>query len=129
MPTLVDTSVWVDLFRAASTPAVARLKALVGREPLVIGDLILAEILQGLRSDAEVRRVESAFGAYPVVPLVGEAIARRSAAHYRALRRQGVTVRKTIDCLIATWCIENRVPLLHDDRDFHPFTALGLVEV
>lgn len=61
-------------------------------------------------------------------PLVGEAIARQSARYYRRLRKQGITVRKTIDCLIATWCILHRVPLLHADRDFAPFVMLGLVE-
>ncbi|MBI5447059.1 MAG: PIN domain nuclease [Deltaproteobacteria bacterium] len=128
MPTLVDTSVWVDLFRGTPVPAVDRLKALIGREILLLGDLILAEILQGVRTEEEARLVEAAFAAYPVVPLVGETIARKSAHHYRQLRRGGITVRKTIDCLIATWCIENRVPLLHGDRDFHPFVRLGLVE-
>lgn len=128
MTTLVDTSVWVDLFRGTQTPPVRRLKGLVGREPLLIGDLILAEILQGIRSDRELDRVEAALGAYPVVSLVGERNARRSARLYRQLRTQGITVRKTIDCLIATWCIESRVALLHDDRDFRPFVRLGLVE-
>jgi predicted nucleic acid-binding protein len=126
--TLVDTSVWVDLFRGAQTPQVARLKALVGHEELVLGDLILAEILQGLRTDREARQVEAALRSYRVFALVGQAMARLSANHYRELRRRGITVRKTIDCLIATWCIAHRVPLLHNDKDFGPFVQLGLAE-
>ncbi|MDF1556076.1 MAG: PIN domain nuclease [Deferrisomatales bacterium] len=129
MAVLVDTSVWIDLFRARVTPPVATLKGLLGRQELVLGDLILAEILQGVRTAHEVERVERAFRAYPVHPLAGEAIARKSAEHYRTLRAQGITVRKTIDCLIATWCIENQTPLLHNDRDFHPFARLGLREL
>ncbi len=129
MAVLVDTSVWIDLFRARAAPHTAKLKRLLGREEILVGDLILEELLRGLRTEHDVARVERAFQAFPVVPLVGEVVARKSAAHYRALRRRGVTVRKTIDRLIATWCIENRVPLLHNDRDFHPFTDLGLVEV
>ncbi|GAB4262897.1 MAG: PIN domain nuclease [Deferrisomatales bacterium] len=129
MSILVDTSVWIDLFRARAGPQVSTLKRLLGRQELVIGDLILAEILQGIRSPGEVERVERVLRAFPVLPMAGERVARRSAEHYRALRRQGITVRKTIDCLIATWCIENRIPLLHNDRDFHPFARLGLREL
>ena len=128
MPVLVDTSVWIDFFRGHATPQVARLKELVGQEELMIGDLILVEILQGIRDEQDVMRVEAAFSAYRVAPLVGEAIARQSALYYRQLRSVGITVRKTIDCLIATWCIQHRVPLLHADRDFVPFVRLGLIE-
>jgi predicted nucleic acid-binding protein len=128
MPIMIDTSVWIDFLHGYATPQVARLKALLGEEDLLIGDLILAEILQGIRDDHDVLRVEAAFAPYPVVPLVGEAIARQSARYYRRLRKQGITVRKTIDCLIATWCIMHSVPLLHADRDFAPFVMLGLVE-
>ena len=128
MPILVDTSVWIDLFRGRRTPQVARLEGLVGREELIIGDLILAEILQGIRDEGDVARVDAAFVAYRVAPLVGEEISRQSAANHRRLRRQGITVRTTVDCLIATWCLVNRVALLHADRDFEPFVRLGLIE-
>ncbi|MFQ5595409.1 MAG: PIN domain nuclease, partial [Anaerolineae bacterium] len=121
MPVLVDTSVWIDFFRGRATRQVARLKELVGHEELIIGDLILAELLQGVRDEKDVARVEAAFAAYQVAPLVGEAIARQSALYYRQLRRRGITVRKTMDCLIATWCMQHHVPLLHADRDFSPF--------
>jgi predicted nucleic acid-binding protein len=128
MAILVDTSVWIDFFNGRPTVQVTQLKKIVGIEELLIGDLILAEILQGIANDKELKRVEAAFASFRVVPLVGEQIARQSASHYRFLRKQGITIRKTIDCLIAAWCIENHVPLLHADRDFHPFTRLGLVE-
>jgi predicted nucleic acid-binding protein len=127
MPILVDTSVWIDFFRGNRTPQVKRLKECLGREEIVLGDLILAELLQGVRDD-EAERIEQAFAAFRVVPLAGESIARRSAAVYRALRGRGITVRKTIDCLIATWCIETHTPLLFSDRDFLPFVDFGLVD-
>ncbi len=130
MAVLVDTSVWIDLFHGRENEPILRLQTLLkeGVE-LVIGDLILAELLQGVRHESELRRVEAAFRAYRVEPLVGEALARRSAYNYRLLRTQGITIRKTIDCLIATWCIENQAPLLHNDQDFLPFVRLGLREV
>jgi predicted nucleic acid-binding protein len=128
MPIMIDTSVWIDFFRGYATPQVARLKAMLGEEELLLGDLILAEVLQGIRDDRDVLRVEAAFTSYQVVPLVGEVIARQSARYYRRLRKQGITVRKTIDCIIATWCIMHRVPLLYADRDFAPFVTFGLVE-
>ena len=127
MPVLVDTSVWIDFFRGRATPQVARLKELLGQQEILLGDLILAEMLQGLR-EQEVARVEKAFAAFRVAPLVGEAVARQSAANYRTLRSRGIAVRKTIDCLIAAWCIRNRTPLLHADRDFLPFVDLGLID-
>jgi predicted nucleic acid-binding protein len=126
--TLVDTSVWIDLFRGAVTPQVVRFKRLLGREELLIGDLILAEILQGIACEREVARVERALEPYEVASLVGAAMARRSAEYYRRLRSEGITVRKIIDCLIATWCIQHHVALLHADRDFSPFVPLGLIE-
>ena len=129
MAILVDTSVWVDFFRGSQTPEVERLVVfLQNNERIFTGDLILAELLQGIRSQREADAVEAAFRPLMVMELVGEANARQSAAFYRELRGQGITPRKTIDCLIATWCIQNNVPLLHADRDFDPFVSLGLVE-
>lgn len=128
MPVLVDTSVWIDLFRGRQTPEVNRFRNLVGTEEIIIGDLILTEILQGIRDNRDLYSVETALEAFQIVPLVGEEIARQSAYNYRRLQSHGITVRKTIDCLIATWCIHNSIPLLHADRDFRPFSTLGLVE-
>lgn len=128
MPILIDTSVWIDFFRANPTPQVVRMRQIVRESDLLMGDLILAEILQGVRG-SEIERVETILQPLRVVPLVGEAIARQSARNYRQLRIRGVTIRKIVDCFIATWCIENQVPLLHADRDFAAFVALGLIEV
>jgi len=98
MAVLVDTSVWIDLFRGRESEATMRLRKMLAEDvELVIGDLILAELLQGVRHESELRRVEAAFRAYRVEPLVGETLARRSASNYRLLRTQGITVRKTID--------------------------------
>lgn len=129
MAILVDTSVWVNFFRGSQTPEVERLVVfLQNNERIFTGDLILAELLQGIRGQREADAVEAAFRPLMVLELVGEANARQSAAFYRELRAQGITPRKTIDCLIATWCIQNRIPLLHADQDFRPFVSLGLVE-
>ncbi|MEA3334891.1 MAG: PIN domain nuclease [Chloroflexota bacterium] len=128
MSTLIDSSVMIAFFRGHQTPSTQRLKQLIAEDrELLIGDLILAELLQGIR-ESERFQVESVLRTLSVAPLVGEAIARQSAANHRQLRRRGITVRKTIDCLIATWCIENRVPLLHADRDFSHFVDLGSME-
>lgn len=129
MAIMVDTSVWIDFFRGNETAAVARLIQYINlNERIFTGDLILAELLQGVRPGRELQAVEASFQAFLVVDMVSEANARQSARFYRQLRRKGVTVRKTIDCLIATWCIQNAIPLLHADRDFAPFTTFGLVE-
>ncbi|MEZ4683126.1 MAG: PIN domain nuclease [Caldilineaceae bacterium] len=129
MAIMVDTSVWIDFFRGNDRPEVQRLIAYIElNERIFTGDLILAELLQGIRAGRELAAVEAAFRAFLVVDMVGERNARQSAAFYRQLRTQGITVRKTIDCLIATWCILNQTPLLHADRDFSPFVPLGLVE-
>ncbi len=128
MPVLVDTSVWIDFFRGRPTAEVTRFKELVGSEEVFIGDLILAQILHGVGDKEDLKQVERSFEAFQVVPLVGEKIARQSALNYRSLRREGSTIPKTIDCLIAAWCIRNTIPLLHADRDFRPFAALGLIE-
>lgn len=124
---LVDSSVWIDLFRDAATPQVRRLAEAADRSEAVIGDLILCEVLRGARDDATADRMADALGAFPVVPLVGPEIALRAAANFRRLRRAGITPRSTIDLVIGTWCIENDVALLHADRDFAPMQRhLGL---
>jgi len=129
MAIMVDTSVWIEFFRDNNTPEVKRLESYIQEnERVFTGDLILAELLQGIRHSRELAVVEAAFRAFLVVEMVGESNARQSAAFYRQLRSQGITVRKTIDCLIATWCILNQTPLLHADRNFDNFVALGLIE-
>lgn len=126
MPVLVDTSVWIDFLRGALSHQVTLLEVSIRREQTVLGDLILCEVLQGIRDDSEFQAVRRHFEAFPVLPMVGKEIAIRSAVNYRALRAKGITVRKTIDCLIATFCIEHALDLLHNDRDFDHFEQLGL---
>ena len=124
---VVDSSVWIDYFNGVETRETALLNDILGLEPIVIGDLILAEVLQGFRSDHDVRRASAALDTLIFEPMVGPDIALISAGNYRALRAKGVTVRKTIDMLIATFCMENRHILLHSDRDFDPIKEhLGL---
>ncbi|MBV9457236.1 MAG: PIN domain nuclease [Bradyrhizobium sp.] len=127
---VVDSGVWIDFLNGRNTRPVAALKIALGKDEILVGDLMLCEVLQGLENDRAAAQVEGLLRRFQIVPMVGEAIAVQAARNYRALRRQGVTVRKTIDLLIGTWCIENRRPLLHDDRDFRPMAQyLGLGEV
>lgn len=124
---LVDSSVWIAYFRAAQTSQVAMLDTLFGRSRLAVGDLIAAEVLQGVRDEREFRWVKKTFEAFDHIDLGGYDLAVRASANYRELRSMGITVRKTIDTLIATRCIEDGLTLLHADRDFDPFEAhLGL---
>jgi predicted nucleic acid-binding protein len=115
---LVDTSVWVDYFQAPNSVHAQKFDDVLGKIEVVLGDLIAVEILQGLREGQQLRLVEATLRAFRVIPLCGSEIAPKAAANYRALRKQGITVRGTIDVIIATWCIENDVPVLHNDRDF-----------
>jgi predicted nucleic acid-binding protein len=124
---LVDSSVWIDYFRGILSPQTDRLDALLGQEVIVIGDLILAEVLQGFDAERDFLQAVDLMRAFPVLDLGGGDIAVTAAQNFRRLRGLGVTTRKTIDTIIATFCIERDLPLLHSDRDFEPFTAhLGL---
>lgn len=126
---LVDSSVWVDYFNGQATPQTSLLDSLLGSEPLAIGDLILAEVLQGFRSDADFHTAKELLTALTIYELLGVENAIASAEHYRTLRARGVTVRKTVDLIIATFCIRRSYPLLFSDRDFLPFVEqLGLRE-
>jgi predicted nucleic acid-binding protein len=124
---LVDSSVWIDHLRDTVTGPVSQLRSLISSEELLVGDLILCEVLQGLRTDAEAALVEDALREFEVVPLVDAELAVKAAANYRFLRRRGITIRKTIDLLVGTYCIERGHLLLHSDRDFAPMESfLGL---
>ncbi|HEY2257699.1 MAG TPA: PIN domain nuclease [Variovorax sp.] len=124
---LVDSSVWIDYFRGSGTPGADKLDALLRDEPVLVGDLILAEVLQGFARDRDFNDARKVLGALDLVTLGGERIAIQAARNHRQLRARGVTVRKTIDTLIATWCIAHDHRLLHADRDFDAFEAhLGL---
>ena len=124
---LVDSSVWIDYFRGVSTHQTDRLDALLGAEPLAIGDVILTEVLQGFVHERAFNRALALLTSLTLVEVGGQEIAIQAARNFRTLRVHGVTVRKTIDTLIATCCIERGHSLLYSDRDFEPFVAhLGL---
>jgi len=115
---LVDSSVWIDYFNGRACPETDRLHDLLGRDLVLTGDLILTEVLQGFRSDADFRTAIQLLGQLAYSDLGGREVAIAAANHYRRLRRSGVTVRKTIDVVIATFCLLGDHRLLHTDRDF-----------
>lgn len=124
---LVDSSVWIDFFNNTETAETQSLSDILGLLPVAIGDLMLAEVLQGFRKDRDFRTALKLFESVTVLELGGKEIAIRSAKNFRKLRSKGLTVRKTIDCIIATYCIEHNLALLQADRDFEPFHEhLGL---
>jgi predicted nucleic acid-binding protein len=124
---LVDSSVWIDYFRGTSTPQTETLDALLGSEPVVTGDLILTEVLQGFASERDFNIARKLLTSLDIVNLAGRDIAIQAARNFRALRALGITVRKTIDTVIATRCIESGFMLLYSDKDFDPFVQhLGL---
>lgn len=124
---LVDSSVWVDYFNGRITEETDRLDALLGTEPVAIGDLILAEVLQGFRNNADHATAKRLMTSLTIYDLLGATLALKTADNYRALRKRGVTVRKTTDAFVATFCIESGIPLLYSDSDFDPFVKhLGL---
>jgi predicted nucleic acid-binding protein len=127
---VVDSSVWIDFLNGRNAPHVRRLRAILGMDEIIVGDLMLCEVLQGLDSERAAREVEALLRRFEIAPMAGDAIAVAAARNFRSLRRRGITVRKTIDLLIGTWCIENHRPLLHNDSDFHPMALhLGLIEL
>jgi predicted nucleic acid-binding protein len=124
---LVDSSVWIAYFKGHNTVHTAKLKAAAVREPLLVGDLFLLELLQGAQDELRAAKLERELRQYIVVPLLDPNLAVRAARNYRKLRRLGITVRKTADIVIGTFCIERGHMLLHDDRDFAPMAEhLGL---
>jgi predicted nucleic acid-binding protein len=118
---IVDSSVWIDYFNGRDTPQTNTLDALLGVEPLGIGDLILTEVLQGFKSDADYKTARQVLLSLSVFEMLGIELAIRAADNFRTLRKRGITVRKTADVIIATFCIEARHSLLFADRDFQPF--------
>jgi predicted nucleic acid-binding protein len=124
---LVDSSVWIDYFRGIATPQADKLDALLGSEPIATGDLILTEVLQGFTRDRDFNQARKLMTSLVIVDLAGQHIAIQAAKNFRVLRSLGVTMRKTIDTVIATRCMESGLPLLYSDRDFDPFVEhLGL---
>jgi predicted nucleic acid-binding protein len=127
---VVDSSVWIDYFRGLSTPQTDMLDALLGEEPLAIGDLILVEVLQGFSRDQDFNQARRLLATLEPIDIGGHDIATLAANSHRALRALGITPRKTIDTVIATRCIVSGHALLHNDREFEPFVMhLGLRSV
>jgi predicted nucleic acid-binding protein len=125
---LVDSSVWIGFFNGLETRQTDALNNLLGQEPVLIGDLILTEVLQGFRRDADYRKARALLDTLELRVLGGKAIALAAADNYRRLRRRGVTPRKTIDMIIATYCVAHGLTLLHADRDFELLEKeLGLI--
>jgi predicted nucleic acid-binding protein len=127
---LVDSSVWIARLRGQVTPATAKLAAAVTSEPLLVGDLILLEVLRGARDEAHASRIERGLRQFALATLLDAELASCAARNYRRLRSRGVTIRKTADLIIGTFCMERGHRLLHDDRDFAPMEEhLGLMVV
>ena len=119
---MVDTSVWIDYFKGLDTPETNLLDLALGNNSVAIGDLILLEILQGFRSNKEYKIAKDHLTALYQFNMLTTELAINAAENFRALRKQRITIRKSADVIIATFCIENRLPLLFADRDFIPFT-------
>ena len=127
---LVDSSVWIDYFNGVQTNQTDFLNNGIGVTAFGIGDLIYGEVMQGFRADEDFKIAQDFFEDIPILLLVDKELALKSAQNYRQLRRKGITVRKTIDYYIATYCIEKDLTLLHSDRDFEPFVAhLGMKSI
>ena len=124
---LIDSSVWIDYFNGIQTPQTDWLDSSLGNSPIIIGDLILTEVLQGFQSDKDFKTAKDLLLGIPYMAMGGQSLSLQSAINYRYLRKKGVTVRKTIDIIIGTFCIQNQLTLLHCDRDFDPMVKfLGL---
>ncbi len=127
---LVDSSVWIGYFNGTINPQTDWLDSALGKEIIIVGDLILAEVLQGFRSDRDFDKAKELLLNFRFMEMLGQELAIKSAENYRFLRKKGVTVRKTIDVIIGTFCIHNNIHLLHDDQDFRALTRhLGLSAV
>ena len=127
---LVDTTVWIDYLGGIANPQTVWLEHGLGRRHIGLADLTFCEILQGVRSDSQFLRFRRDLETLPILDTGGRALALATAENYRVLTKRGITVRTTIDCLIATFCILNGYGLLHRDRDFDPFEAhLGLLVI
>ncbi len=123
----IDSTIWVDYFNGQINPQTDYLDNILTSVPILVGDLILAEVLQGFRHDSDFEQARRALSKFETVRMVNPDLAIQSARNYRTLRKKGITVRKTIDSLIATYCIENNHELLHNDSDFDPYEQhLGL---
>jgi predicted nucleic acid-binding protein len=118
---IVDSSVWIDYFDGKTTVQTELLDAALGQREIGLGDIILCEVLQGFRAQRDFETAREALLRFPIYPIGGVEIALKSAENFRLLRRHGITIRKTVDCLIATFVLERGFALLYSDRDFDPF--------
>lgn len=126
---VVDSSVWIDYFTGVKNIQTNKLDDTLGLKPVAIGDLILTEVLQGFRHAKDYKAARALFEDVTIFDMLGKQMAIQSAENFRALRRKGVTVRKTADVIIASFCIDQKLPLLFSDKDFKPFVKhLGLIE-
>ena len=117
----LDSTVLIDYFNGTTNPKVEKLDLMLGKEIIVLGDYVLLEVLQGFKSDKDFQKALTILKNFPCLTICGEEIAIQSAKNFRYLRKNGITIRKTIDVVIATFCIENNLTLLHNDKDFEPF--------
>ncbi|MFH5833934.1 PIN domain nuclease [Halalkalibaculum sp. DA3122] len=115
---LVDTSVWIDYFNGVENKQTESLDRILSEQSVLLGDIILTEILQGFDSDKEFRLAKQALDPLDCIHLGGKSLAIKAASNFRFLRSKGVTIRKTVDMLIGSWCIDHEVELLHNDKDF-----------
>ena len=126
---VVDSSVWIDYFTGTDNKQTNTLDNILGLKPVAIGDLILTEVLKGFRHDKDNKVARALFEDVTIFEMLGTEMALQSADNFRALRKKGITVRKTADVIIATCCIDRKLPLLFSDKDFKPFVKhLGLAE-
>ncbi len=124
---LVDSSVWIDYFSGNGSPEADFLDGVLGVSAIAIGDLILTEVLQGFRHDKDYKTAKRLLEELAIFELLGVKMAVKNADNFRKLRKKGVTIRKTADVIIASFCIEHNLPLLFSDKDFKPFVQhLGL---
>ena len=115
---MVDSSVWIDFFNGVENVETNKLDEMLGLEEIATGDLIITEVLQGFRSDKDFKVAKNILTSLTVFEMLGEKLAIKSASNFRKLRKKGITIRKTVDVIIATYCIENKIPLLFTDKDF-----------
>ncbi len=127
---VVDTSVWIDVLGGRRTRQARRCVELIeGGDPVALTDVVFAEILQGLTSDADARAVERHLRAFPVLRLEGLDDFALAASLYRTARAKGVTIRNTLDCLIAAPCVRTGAPLLHSDVDFDRLASCSSLRI
>ena len=125
---VVDSSVWVDFFNGHQSRETDYLDGVLAIEPVAVGDLILTEVLQGFRDDGDFETAKDLLVNLTVYEMLGSERAIRAAEHYRTLRKRGITVRRTSDVIIGSFCIDTGIPLLFSDRDFQPMVRhLNLV--